>query len=116
MTFDDGILKIYKLENTALKGDKPNEKLVYKSSHYFAFEDLGITRYYTALSNNQLIESVVGIHLDRSICVLDIAKMEDGSLFRIVMIQHPTNKDGIRYTRLSLERLKDEYHKKTFDF
>lgn len=113
MTFDDGILKIYKIENVSPKGDMPNEKLIYKSSSYFEYDDLGITRYYTALAHNQMIESVVKIQYDRDIKALDIAEMEDGLLYRIVMVQHPYDDDGLRYTRLSLERINDEYSIKT---
>lgn len=109
MTFDDGILKIYKIEDGSSKGDMPKEELVYKSSSYFEYDDLGITRYYTALANNQMIESVVKIPYDRSIRVLDVVEMEDGLLYRIVMVQHPYD-DGLRYTRISLERINDEYN------
>lgn len=109
MTFDDGIVTIYRLENKAKKGDMPDMKLFYKSSYHFSFEELGLTRYYTALSAKQLIESVIAIYLDRSILTNDIATMEDGTQFKIVMVQHPMDDDGLRYTRLSLERINDSY-------
>ena len=111
MVFDDGILKIYSLENTAEKGDKPKEQLVYKSSFYFGYDELGITRYYTALTNNQRIECVVNIELDPNVRVLDVVEFEDGSLFRIQLLQRK-KEDGLIYLKLSLERLNDEYSKK----
>ena len=55
MTFDDGIIKIYRLVNVSEKGDKPKYKMFYKSSFYFSYETLGLTRYYTALANNEKI-------------------------------------------------------------
>lgn len=113
MTFDDGILKIYRLENTAQKGDMPNEQLVYKSSFYFGFDNLGISRYYTALSHNQRIESVVNIEFDTDVRVLDIVEMEDGSYFKIQMLQREKDDDGLIYLKLSLERLNDEFDKQT---
>lgn len=112
MTFDDGILKIYSAENISDEGDLPLLELVYKSSSYFKFEDLGIQRYYTALSHNQLIDSVVAVHYDRNIKVFDIIVI-DGVQFKIDMVQHPFDEDGLRYTKLSLERLNDEFKFKT---
>lgn len=111
MTFDDGILKIYRLENTAQKGDMPSEQLIYISSHYFGYGQLGIKRYYIALSNKQQIECVVNIHFDNEIKVYDIVEDETNSFFRIAMIQHDFDDDGLRYTKLSLERLNDDYKK-----
>ena len=40
MTFDDGIIKIYRLVNVSEKGDKPKYKTFYKSSFYFSYETL----------------------------------------------------------------------------
>lgn len=110
MTYDDGIVKIYRLENGAKKGDKPIEKAVYKSSYHFSYEDVGLTRYYSALSAKQQIECVIGIYLDRSILTNDIAVMEDGNQYRIQFVQHPMDEeDEMRYTRLTLERINDRY-------
>ena len=49
MTFDDGILTIYKIENIGKPGFKPVPGLSKKESFYFGYDTLGITRYYTAL-------------------------------------------------------------------
>lgn len=112
MTFDDGVVRIYNVENTAEPGNKPKEALVYKASFYFAYDELGIQRHYTALKANELIESVICTHQDRSVKIYDIAVMEDGDQFRIVMLQPTTDKDGIRINKLSLERLNHEYQYK----
>ena len=110
MTYDDGIVEIYRLENGAEKGDKPIEKAVYKSSYHFCYEDVGFTRYYSALSAKQQIECVIGIYLDRSIKTNDIAITEDGVQYRIQFVQHPMDQeDEMRYTRLTLERINDKY-------
>lgn len=112
MVFDDGLLKVYRLENTAEKGDKPKEQLVYKSSFYFGYDELGITRYYTALANKQKIECVVNIEFDLNVRALDIVEFEDGSLYRIRMRQRKKD-DGLIYLKLSLEEVNDDYSKKT---
>ena len=45
MTYDDGILKIYRPENTAAKGGKPVIVLKFKSQHYYEYDVLGYNRY-----------------------------------------------------------------------
>ena len=44
MTLDDGILKVYSVENVAEPGMKPVYGLKFKSEHFFAFETVGIQR------------------------------------------------------------------------
>lgn len=105
MTYDDGILKIYRVEDISENGNKPIVKPVYKLSSYFGFEDVGIKRYFAALENKRMIESVVAIELNKNVFANDLVELEDASVFTIVMVQHPLNKDGIRFTRLSLERV-----------
>ena len=109
MTFDDGILKIFSVLNSAKDGDMPKEVLTLKSSYHFHFENLGITRYYTALSHSQQIDVLVSIYQDRSISSLDIIQLEDGLFYKIDMIQHHENDEGIKITTLTLEHLNDKY-------
>ena len=108
MTFDDGILTIYEVNNTAEPGNKPQIGLVKKSQHYFGLETVGINRYYTALQAKQQIETLVHIWQDRQIHSQDICVLEDGEQYKIVMVQH-TDIDGLRVTKLSLERIVEEY-------
>ncbi len=118
MTFDDGIVGVYELTQVKIPGKKQTEGLSLKERFYFEYENLGINRYYTALQANQKIESVISvpgwamIPANRHIAV--IADL-DGNLtsecdqFRIVMVQPTTDEDGLRITRLSLERVGDNY-------
>lgn len=111
MTFDDGIVKIYVIQNVADEGDKPREALVLYKSFFFGHSDLGINRYYTALQAHQQIESVINVQgWERFNPAIHIAVMEDGSQFRIQMVQPMLDNDGLRITRLSLERINDEYY------
>lgn len=113
MTFDDGIIDIYSLENIADKGDQPKYDLIYKSSYYFSYKTLGLTRYYTALANNEKIENVVTIYQDRKIKTSDIVKFDDGTFYEIKLIQHTTDENGIKISNLSLERYNNECCYKT---
>lgn len=118
MTFDDGVVGVYELTKIKVPGKMPTDGLQEKERFYFGYETLGINRYYTALQASQQIESVISIPgwvmipANRHIAVIaDV----DGNLtsecdqFRIVMVQPTTDEDGLRITRLSLERIGDKY-------
>ena len=109
MTFDDGILKIYRTVNTSSKGDKPVIKLTLKAEHYYGFDSVSYTRYYTAMQAHQQIDSIVRIWQDRSIGTDDICVLEDGEQHRIGFVQHVKDDDGICITRLTLSHLNERY-------
>lgn len=109
MTFDDGILRIYTVENIAENGAKPKKGLVLRSKFFFGFDVLGVNRYYTALEAKIQLAHVVNIPGWGGVSVLDIAIMEDGTQYRVQMIQPQLDENGLRITKLSLERIVTEY-------
>lgn len=114
-TFDDGILTIYTTENIGEPGMKPVIGLVEKEKYYYGFDTLGINRFYTALQAKQQIESVVNIPGWNNIAATDICALDDGTQFRIVMRQPTFDEDRLRITKLSLERMDEQYVIKTED-
>ena len=113
MTFDDGILTIYEVKNIGEPGMMRVTELVEKGKYYYGFDTLGFNRYYAALQAQQQIESVVNIPDWGDISATDICALDDGSQFRIVMRQPTTDEDGLRITKLSLERMDEQYAVKT---
>lgn len=109
MTFDDGILTIYKVENTAQPGQMPVEGLTEKDRYYYGFDTLGINRFYTALQAQQQIEAVVNVPGWGDIAATDICTLDNGDQFRIVMRQPTLDDNGLRITKLSLERINEKY-------
>lgn len=105
MTFDDGMIGIYRVENTAAAGDMPKESLVLKDKYYFGYDTLGYNRYYTALQAHQQIEAVIRIPDWGDILPTDVCIMEDGKRYKIQMNQRMKDEDELKYTKLSLERL-----------
>lgn len=105
MTFDDGVLKIYRTKNVSDPGDMPKEELVLKSEHFFGFDILGYSRYYTALQAHQNISAVVNIPEWHDITSLDIAKLEDGVQYKIRLVQPMKDENGLNITKLTLERV-----------
>lgn len=109
MTFDDGVLDICAVKNLAEPGERPVVGLVEKESFFYGFDNLGINRYYTAMQNNQQIECVVNIPGWNDIEATDICVLESGKQYRIAMMQPMHDENGIRITKLSLERINEEY-------
>lgn len=109
MTFDDGILTIYSVENIGNPGFKPVAGLMKKESYCFGYDTLGITRYYTALQAKQQIEAVVNVPGWNDITTLDICILENGKQYKIVMVQPAFDEQGLKITKLSLERISEEY-------
>lgn len=116
MTFDDGILTIYSVENVGKPGMMPVTGLVEKEKYYYGFDTLGFNRYYTALQAQQRIESVVNIPGWGNISATDICALDDGTQFRIVMRQPTHDEDGLKITKLSLERMDEQYAVKTENY
>ena len=87
---------------------KPKYALKLKSKHCFGFETVGISRYYTALQENVQVSDVVHIWEDRKITSMDICILEDGLQYKCAFVQHVMD-DGLKITRITLERLKEDY-------
>lgn len=109
MTFDDGILTIYSVSNSAAPAKQPKYKLTEKAKYYFNVGELGVTRYYTALQANQQIENVVNVPDWNDITTQDICALENGIKYKITMVQRLKDDNNLKITRLSLERLGDIY-------
>ena len=109
MTFDDGILNIYDIQNLAQQGDKPRMGLVLKSTHFFGFDTVGYNRYYAALKTNEQIDGVIRIWQDRTITNQNICVLEDNLQYKISLIQHTKDDDGVDVTKLTLTRIDEKY-------
>lgn len=111
MTYDDGIVGIYEIANVqTTKGAKPKKGLSLKERYYFGFDTLGLSRYYTALEANQQIAAVINTPGWNDInSGKDIAIMEDGSQYTVQLAQKMLDNDNLRMTKLSLERIGEEY-------
>jgi len=86
-TFEDGIVTVYRLEDTAAPGYLPKPKPVKMAKLWYAELRMGLTRYYAARQNNVTVERVVRVPRGAAIAVQDIAVTEDGREYRIDLIQ-----------------------------
>lgn len=109
MTFDDGIVIFYKVTNVAENGKKPVKGLESYARYLFGFSTLGINRYYTALQAHQQIEAVINVPGWELIPVESVALLETGLQYTVQMTQHMLDENGLKITRISLERNGENY-------
>lgn len=109
MTFDDGILTVYMRSNTAQAGAMPVYERTFKASYYYGFDYLGFSRYYEALKAQVSLSHVVNvpdwIDIDSA---ADTVELEDGVNYRVAQVQKLWEQDGLKYTKLSLERITND--------
>lgn len=105
MTFDDGILSVFRPENTAGPGDKPQSGYITMGRYYYSFANIGVTRYYTAMQAGQQVSAVVCVPGWNDIQVNDIVEREEapGHPYIVQMVQPETDEMGLRIDRLTLE-------------
>ena len=108
MTFDDGIVSICKVENLKSPGEIPKKGIKSIEEFHFSEESLGITRYYEAIKAGQSIDRVIAIYR-YPVSTNQVAVFEDGSQYIIRMVQPGVDEDGIKITKLSLERNGEDY-------
>lgn len=110
MTFDDGVVRIYLISDISVNGNMPVEGLVYDEAFHFGYYTLGINRFYTAKAAKQQIEAVIDIPGWKPYqSDLTVAVMEDDTQYIVRLVQPILDEDGLRITRLSLERIDENY-------
>lgn len=115
MTFDDGILTVYRPQNTAGPGDKPVPGLTFRGRYYYGFASLGVTRYYAAMQAGQDVSAVVAVPGWNDIVTNDVIVLDDGRKYRAEMVQPETDAFGLRITRITLGVLSVDYQIPTED-
>lgn len=106
--YDDGIVFLCTITNTAETGLKPVEKITRTAKHYFEERTISFRRQYAAKGVNEQIDMLIRIHYDKSARIGMIAELGNGDQFRIDNVTHAYDTDSrLRYTELTLARLED---------
>lgn len=105
----EGTLRLCELQNLAEPGGMPSEKLVVVSYHYYGDRMIGYGRQYAAMGVEQQVDRLVRIWRDESAHVKQYALLDDGKQYRVDMVQHLLDEDGLKVTDLTLFRLDDNF-------
>lgn len=108
--YNDGILKVYKVENVALPGNMPKQKLTLKIDYPLRYAELKVfdSKFWAASQDNTKIERLVRLPKVDQIGRDDMIIPVDGKQYKIVQIQYPIDVLP-KSMDLSLERLEVAY-------
>ena len=110
MTYDDGMLKIYTVSNEAEPGCMPVEKLVLKQEYYYHTEQIGVTRYFSALEADQQVQAVVDVPGWEDIKTTDYALLDsDTEPLKVSFVQTAYDEENLKMTRLTLTKVEMNY-------
>lgn len=87
-TFNDGVVRIYGVQNAAQNGDLPREQLTLKETLRVHRRTVGMRRYYAAMQANEQIDAVLRCPYRASVCAQDIARW-NGKQYRVMLVQYP---------------------------
>ena len=85
-SYNDGVVTIYRADDSAKPGYRPEVKLTKKMSLRYEEQRLGIQRYYAALQNQIKVSRVIRCP-EQDVTTQDIAVTEDGRQYRIDLVQ-----------------------------
>lgn len=106
-TFNDGVVKIYAMSNSAAPGKLPVKSLTLKETLRYHERTVGITRYFAAKQANVKIDYVLRVPRLRNVSAQDGAIPNDGQLYNIELVQYP--EDDPHVMDLSLSVIKAAY-------
>lgn len=86
--YNDGFVKIYRETDAANPGYAPQVELTFKVGLPYHERVVGIRRYYDARQNQTRVERVIRVQDTGLVSNLDTAILEDGSRYRIDLVQH----------------------------
>ena len=89
-TFNDGIIKIYDVQDIAEPGNMPKDGLKLKETLRFHCRTVGIKRYYTAMQANQQVDALLRCPYRKSVSAQDVA-VWNGRQYRVELVQRPEN-------------------------
>lgn len=108
-SFNDGVLTVYRLEDAAQPGRKPDTQLVEKVPLLrYAERIVGMNRYWSGLQNKVRVDWMVRTQRLDIVSTQDVVIRQDGEQYRIVQIQYPRD-IAPRCMDLSLERVVERY-------
>ena len=105
----EGTLRLCELRNVAEPGEMPTEKLVVVSYHYYGDRTIGYGRQYAAMGVQQQVDRLIRIWRDENVTVKQYAILDDGKQYRVDMVQHSLDEDGLKVTDLTLFRLDENF-------
>jgi len=111
-SFNDGLVNIYKVENTSLPGDMPIDGLNLKQSLRYSEKTVGMNRFYQAMQNNIKVALVIQTPEVRGLSDKDtdiiVAVLNGDTQYKVMQIQYIEDASPPAMN-LTLERIGEPY-------
>lgn len=107
-SFNDGIVKIYSVSNSANPGDVPVDEVTLIYTPRYKERTVGINRYYAAQQSNIRVDMLLRCPLLRDVNTECVAVPIDGKQYDIKQIQYPEDVEP-PVMDLSLEKRVTDY-------
>lgn len=108
LTFNDGLVRIYAVEDVAAPGKRPVQGLTKKAVLRYHARTVGLRRYYTAKQDNVRVDMVLRVPRRPAVSAQDIVIPNDGLQYEIKLVQYPENVEP-PVMDLTLTRLESPY-------
>lgn len=83
-TYNDGVVRIYSVENIAEPGRTPKKGIQYKCDLRYSERTVGLNRFWTAKQAQVEIDLLLRVQKLRDVSTQDIAIPNDGNQYKIV--------------------------------
>lgn len=87
VSYNDGVVRIYKETDGAAPGYAPRVELTLRAQLPYEERRVGIQRYYAAAQNQSRVERVLRVPDSGLVSNLDTAETEDGQRYRVDLVQ-----------------------------
>lgn len=105
MLLGDGIVTIYRQEDTAQPGEMPEYAWTQVWQFFFGEKTVGVNRYYTAMAHDDRTDMLIEVQRTRELSPATDRAEIGGAYYRITQVQQVTDDDGLPMTDLALERV-----------
>lgn len=110
MIYDNGVVYVCSLVNTAPNGRKPKNELVKRYKFWFNQRTIGYNRQYLAKGVNEQVDMLIRIPYCLGVRIGMFALLGNGEQYHINNVSHGLDDiNALIYTEITLERLDDNY-------
>ena len=87
--YPDGIVRIYRMANSAGAGGMPNASLTLAETLPYRQKTVGVTRYFNGLQADYAIDNRIRTPRRDGVTTQDVAETHDGTRYWIRQVQYP---------------------------
>lgn len=92
-TFNDGVVRIYEVKNTAIPGKTPKKSLAIKETIRYKTRTVGISRMNLAMQDNNRVDKLIECPRREAVTATSVAVFQDGKQYQVINLQYPDDQE-----------------------